>query len=210
MRVASWPARRPCRGRGAGLELDLSAARPGGDRLPADLRATLPQRGLVNYFEAQAVVRKLEELFAAAERPRSVGVMALYPAQTELIRQLVRRAPKLAGLGAALEIDVAAAFRQREFDVGILSLTRSHSHRAVPYGDGPGALLLALTRVRQQLVLVGDPGTLARRVQWQGALDHLDDAAAATESRLLSTLLRYLQGQGCHQDAFQLSEGSGA
>jgi len=193
---------------GAGLELDLAAPRPGGDRLPADLRAHLPQRGLVNYFEAQTIVRKLEELFASPEPPDQVGVMALYPAQVELLRQLVQRIPKLAS--AALEIDGPAAFRQREFDVAILSLTRSHSHRAVPYGDGPGALLLALTRARHRLILVGDAGTLARRVQWQGALDHLDEAAAATEVRVLSTLLRYLQGQGGQPNSFQVSEGSGA
>src|SRR5205807_8553748 len=87
---------------GAGLELDLSGPRQGGDRLPGDLRAALPQRGLVNYFEAQAVVRRLEELFAAAESPGRVGVLALYPAQAELIRQLVRRTPRLAGFTAAL------------------------------------------------------------------------------------------------------------
>lgn len=193
---------------GAGLELDLSTARPGGDRLPAELRAALPARGLVNYFEAQTVVRKLEELFAAPQKPASVGVLALYPAQVELIRQLVRRCPKLAGV--ALVIDVPAEFRHQEFDVVIVSLTRSHSHRAVPYGDSPASLLLALTRARRRLVLVGDPGTLARRVQWQGALDHLDDAAAATEVRLLGNLLRLLNGQGRHPDACQLTEGSGA
>jgi hypothetical protein len=195
---------------GAGLELDLAATRHGGDRLPADLRLTLPHRGVVNYFEAQTVVRVLEELLAAPESPGRVGVLALYPAQAELIRQLVRRSPKLAAAAATIEVDVPAAFRQREVDVAVVSLTRSHSHRAVPYGDGPAALLLALTRARRRLVVVGDVGTLARRVQWQGALDHLDEAAAATEVRLLSHFLRYVQGQGRHPDAFQLSEGSGA
>jgi superfamily I DNA and/or RNA helicase len=163
----------------------------------------------VNYFEAQAVVRKLEELYAAAETPGQVGVLALYPAQAELIRQLVRRNPKLSSAAAALHIDVPAAFRQRECDVAVVSLTRSHGHRAVPFGDGPAALLLALTRARRRLVLVGDPGTLARRVDWRGALDHLDEAAAATEARLLGQVLRYVQGQGRHADAFQLSEGGG-
>ncbi len=194
---------------GAGLELDLAATRHGGDRLPADLRAALPNRGLVNFFEAQAVVRKLEELFAAAAPPASVGVLALYPAQAELIRQLVRRSPKLTAAAESIAIDVPAAFRQRECDVAVVSLTRSHGHRAVPFGDGPAGLLLALSRARRRLVLVGDPGTLARRVEWRGPLDHLDEAAAAAEVRLLGQLLRYLQGQGRHADAFQLSEGGG-
>src|SRR5262249_20767982 len=48
---------------GAGLELDLAAARHL-DRLPYELRAELPHCGLVNFSEAQAVVRKLEALAA--------------------------------------------------------------------------------------------------------------------------------------------------
>src|SRR5262249_6460015 len=46
---------------GAGLELDLAVAR-GNERLPAELRARLPNQGFANYLEAQAVVRTLENL----------------------------------------------------------------------------------------------------------------------------------------------------
>src|SRR5262249_28841811 len=46
---------------GAGFELDLSdTAHP--EHLPSGLRAALPSRGLVNYFEAQALVQALEAL----------------------------------------------------------------------------------------------------------------------------------------------------
>src|SRR5439155_14615379 len=49
---------RPPRG-GAGFEVDLSdSTHP--EHLPASLRPALPARGLVNYFEAQAVVQALE------------------------------------------------------------------------------------------------------------------------------------------------------
>ena len=57
-------------------------------RLPAR-GADLPRQGLVNFLEAQAVVRKLEELAADKTHPRgSVAVIALYPAQAELIHRL--------------------------------------------------------------------------------------------------------------------------
>jgi hypothetical protein len=56
----------------------------------------------------------------------------------------------------------------------------------------------------------GDPGTCLRRSQGQGAVDHLDEAAAGREAQIFTRLVRYLQGQGRHPRAFLLSEGSSA
>ena len=135
-----------------------------------------------------------------------VAVIALYPAQAELIRSLVRRNTTLASANLDLRIDVPAAFREHESDIVLVSLTRSHSHRAVAFGEGPQALTLALTRARGKLILVGDAGTLARRSQWEGAVDHLDEAAAARERALIARLLRYLHGEGAHPRVFHLHE----
>jgi hypothetical protein len=204
----------PAKG-GAGLELDLAGARHV-DRLPSELRAQLPNRGFVNYIEAQAIVRKLEALAADpavradTEAGRSVlAVVALYASQAELIRRLILQSRILRSAGLAIEVDVPGGFRHRESAVVLLSLTRSHSHRAVSFGEGPQALTLALTRARARLILFGDPGTLARRSQWEGPLDHLDEAAAGRERKVVAQLLRYLQGQGRHADGFHLCESSG-
>lgn len=179
---------------GAGLELDLSAARHG-DRLPAELRAQLPQRGLVNYFEAKAVVHKLEALAAdpGLRADGTVAVIALYATQAELIRRLVSDSRKLRGAALAVEIGIPDDFRQRDFAVVLVSLTRSHSHRAVSYGDGAPSWRLALTRARRWLFLLGDPGTLLRRTQWDGALDHLDKHEAQRERRLVKCIVHDLQ-----------------
>jgi hypothetical protein len=139
----------------------------------------------------------------------AVAVMALYPAQAELIRLLVRRSPALASAGVSVEVGLPSTFRQRECLVGLVSLTRSHSHRAVSYGEHPQALLEAFTRPVARLVLLGDPGTLARRSQWQGPLDHLDEPTARCEQALVTQLVHYLQGDGPHPDTFHLLE-SGA
>src|SRR5205814_82748 len=93
----------------------------------------------------------------------TVGVVALYAAQAELIRCLVRQTPELGGVPFDVKIGVPADFHERECLVVLLSLTRSHSHRAVPLGDGPQAVTLALTRARAHLLLFGDPSTLVRR-----------------------------------------------
>jgi hypothetical protein len=107
-----------------------------------------------------------------------------------------------------VKVDVPAAFRQRECLLGLVSLTRSHTHRAVSFGEEPQQLALALSRARARLMLFGDPGTLVRRSQWESTLDHLDEAAAAQERELVCRLVRYLQGQGAHARAFHLREGT--
>jgi hypothetical protein len=198
----------PARG-GAGLELDLASARHT-DRLPGEVRRTLPERGLVNYLEAQAVVRTLEGLAKDSAYAATALVLALYPAQAELIRQLIRRSPLLSIWKEGLDVEVAGAVRHREAPVVLVSLTRSHSHRAVSFGEEPNALALAMTRAQERLILFGDPGTLARRGQWEGPLDHLDEIAAGHERKLVNGLLRYVQGQGCHPQLFHLCEGSRA
>jgi hypothetical protein len=187
---------------GAGLEIDLADARQHA-RLSDELRAVLPGRGLVNAAEAEAVVRLLARLVADGS-PGPVAVLALSAAQAELIRRLARSAPRLP---AGLVIGVPPALRQREAGTVVVSLTRSHTHRAVFYGDEPGWLPLALARGRERLILVGDPGTLARRAQWDGPLDHLDAAAARRERDLVEHLLRYLHGRGPHAGAVRLLEG---
>jgi hypothetical protein len=200
---------------GAGLELDLSAPRHA-DRLPTELRNGLPSRGIINYLEAQAVVRRLEQLITDplptndGTAAPGIAVVAMYPAQAELIRRLVCHSPRLAQGRVPIAVDVPAAFRHREYAAVVVSLTRSHSHRAVSFGEGVEALLLALTRACRRLILVGDPGTLVRRSHWEGVLDQLDETEAAREGQLVAQLVRYLQGQGRHAWAFHLCEGSGA
>jgi hypothetical protein len=139
----------------------------------------------------------------------TIAVMALYPAQAELIGLLIRRAPALSSCRMTIEVGLPSAFHQRECLAALVSLTRSHTHRAVPYGDSPQALAQTLTRAAARLILFGDPGTLARRSQWQGALDHLDEAAAQRERILVSQLISYIQGHGPHPRAFRLHPGGG-
>lgn len=201
---------------GAGLELDL-ADRRHRDRLPSELRPGLPDEGFVNYLEARAVVRKLEALARelAAVRPNNdvrptVGVFALYQAQVTLIRQLVQQSPALANPPFELAVDVPEAWHQRECSWALLSLTRSHTHRAVSFGESPNSLALAMTRARKKLILFGDPGTLARRSQWEESLDHLNLADASRERDMISRLVGYLEGRGMYATAFQLSEGGPA
>ena len=208
---------------GAGFELDLSDSAHS-EHLPGHLRPLLPRRGLVNYFEAQAVVTTLEGLLpdavfradAAAWQAQhtdpALVVTALYPAQVQLLRHLIAQSAVLARAGLvrvgeglfqlpggekplSVQVEVPEALRQRECLALVLSLTRSHTHRAVTLGEDPSWLPLSLTRAAGRVLLFGDTGTLARRTQWAGALDHLDETAAVRERELVAHLLRHVQGR---------------
>ena len=73
----------PLRG-GAGQELDLSDPRHC-ERVPADLRPRLPERGFVNLTEANAIVRLLETLVGGGWTS-PLAVLPLFSAQAETIR----------------------------------------------------------------------------------------------------------------------------
>src|SRR5262249_35406741 len=134
---------------GAGLEIDLADPRQR-DRLPPEFRGGLPDRGIVNFFEAQAVVRYLAALAIQPPEPAgnsaepatagpSMAVLALYGSQADLIRRLVAQTPALASPRFKLEIGTPALMRQREADLVLVSMTRSHTHRPVAFGENPHA-----------------------------------------------------------------------
>ncbi|MFO0844304.1 MAG: AAA domain-containing protein [Gemmataceae bacterium] len=233
--TALAPRMRTARG-GAGLEVDLvDPRRP--DALPLELRPHLPARGVVNYLEAVAVVQALEELAgdpdfcsAAAEwqgqasgclavgcceasrPPRgapAVLVLTAFPAQAELIRLLARRSPALAGCPFGYEVGLPRELARRECLAALVGLTRSHATRAVPFSDHPRDLLLALTRPAGRLVVFGDPGTMGRRSQWFGALDHLDETTGPLEQALLAQLLAHMPEQEATARAGRTLERSG-
>ncbi len=184
---------------GAGLEQDLTAQRSA-DRVPADLRAELPRRGFANYLEAQAVIRKAEELLNQGAGGRDpLAIVALHEGQVDLLRRLAARSALMQSQVHSWEIGLPAAFQERERATVLLSLTRSHAHRAVPFGERVTDLPLAMTRARDRLVVFGDPGALVKRSHWQGPLDHLDMAAAGLEARRITALVRWLS------TAFQIS-----
>jgi hypothetical protein len=191
---------------GAGFEQDLASGRLG-DRLPTELRGELPRKGIVNYLEAQALIRRLEQWAQApgelsgngqrapseAAPAPSVLVLALYEAQAELLRHLAARSTALQARSFQLEIAVPNQARHRECDVLVLSLTRSHAHRCVPFGENAADLAVAMTRPRERLLIFGDLGTLVKRTHWHGPLDHLDALTARQEGLRLGRLLQHLQ-----------------
>ena len=162
---------------GAGYEIDLADARQRA-ALPPEF-ADLPPTGHVNIPEAQALVRHLEYLPAG-----SVAVSSPFPAQLDVLRSLVQRSGRLGHVRV-----VSPADGGTECDVLAVSLTRSHVARAVTFGEAPAVLAGLLSRqARRKVLFAGDPGTLARRLQWEGPVDHLPAAEAARERAWVAAL----------------------
>jgi hypothetical protein len=168
---------RPSRVGGAGYEIDLGDPRHRA-AIPAGF-IDLPTRGFINLQEAQALARFLE-----ASAPANTAVTSPFPEQVETLRRVFSRSSRLAGI-RILEPGEAVG---HECDMLAVSLTRSHVSRAVTFGESPGVLASLLTCARKKVLFAGDPGTLSRRLQWEGPVDHLDAADAARERNWVAAL----------------------
>jgi len=174
------PRRAPTGARrgGAGLEINLANVQHR-ELLPDDVEAVLPRQGYVNLLEAQAVVELLRRLPV----DHKVAVSSPYPAQLTLLRRLLKNS----------EIVVSPEeLPGRQVDILIVSLTRSHVSRAVTYGDDPSILTGLFNQPRCRIIFVGDPGSVARRAQWQGGIDHLNEEAGERERRWVNALMRFV------------------
>jgi AAA domain len=162
---------------GAGYEIDLADPRQRA-ALPADL-SDLPATGFVNLPEAQSLLRYLESV----AKP-GLAVTSPFATQVAVLRRLAGKSPRL----AAVPVLEAAEAAHHECDLLAVSLTRSHVARAVPFGDHPDVVAGLLGGVRKKVVFAGDPGTLARRLQWEGPVDHLDASDSARERAWIAAL----------------------
>ncbi len=168
------PARRAG---GAGYEIALHEPRQRG-LLTDDWSGALPDWGFVNLPEAQALVQFLENHPAP-----SVIVTSPFPAQVAVLRRLFAKSR-----AANVRVIDPAEADAAECDWLAISLTRSHVSRAVTFGESPAVLRKLVGCARRKILFAGDPGTLSRRLQWEGPVDHLDGAEAAHERAWVAAL----------------------
>ncbi len=152
----------------------------------------------MNLAEAHAV----SDILSKYSPSESVIVTATSSEQVTLMRRLAPRPVR-----APVQFYRLEELADRECDVLIISLTRSHVSRTVTYGNDPASLIQAMTRVRRRIVLVGDPGTLARRAQWEGAVDHLDEVSGERERTWVKALLQHVPSRVLHPTPPRIPEG---
>jgi MoxR-like ATPase len=124
---------------------------------------------LINTAEARFVVELTRHLMEAAPAGLTIGVIAAYAQQRDLLRNLL--AEDILPVDREIEVDTVDAFEGREKDIIVLSLVRANQQGAVGFLRLEQRLNVALSRARRGLLVVGDASVL------QGG--YLDDLLAA-------------------------------
>ncbi|MEV1056694.1 AAA domain-containing protein [Micromonospora chalcea] len=122
-----------------------------------DRTETWQLAGCDNLAEARLVLDLVQWY---ARHDREWAVIAPYRAQVQLLT--VRLAELLGDNAVADRIGTVDAFQGREYDNVVYSFTRSNPQGRVGFLSELRRLNVAITRAREQLVLVGDMSTLVR------------------------------------------------
>lgn len=117
----------------------------------------------------------------------SIGVIAPYKAQVEVLKRMINQSKELAPIRENIDINSVDAFQGQERDVIYISLVRSNSKGEIGFLKEYRRLNVAMTRARERLVLVGDSGTLAG-------------------DRFFNAMLDYVQANGTYQSIYELLE----
>ena len=123
-----------------------------------------------NSEEAELLVsllsqEKLEEL--------SVGIIAPYRAQTEILRKLVNESAALVPHRLDITINSVDAFQGQERDVIYISLVRSNDDGIIGFLKEYRRLNVAMTRAKYRLVIIGDSSTLGNDPFFGEMLDYV-------------------------------------
>lgn len=110
-----------------------------------------------NEEEADLLVRLMQQDDLSG---LSVGIIAPYKAQVEVLKRLINQVTELASYRENIGINSVDAFQGQERDVIYISLVRSNSTGEIGFLKEYRRLNVAMTRAKERLVIVGDSATL--------------------------------------------------
>ena len=125
-----------------------------------------------NPGEAALVAEVVRYLAGRLPIELSIGVIAMYAEQRELVRRTLGRARRPGD--RTVEVETVDAFEGREQDVIVVSLVRANRRASAGFLEVEQRLNVAVSRARRLLILVGDTSTLRT-----GRLGDLVDAVRA-------------------------------
>ncbi|RED91751.1 IGHMBP2 family helicase [Marinoscillum furvescens] len=121
-----------------------------------------------NEEEAHFVLQRLEQTLqglADEDRQRvTIGVIAPYKAQSELLRKYLAEKGWEDQLLKRISINSVDAFQGQERDIMMISLTRSNPNGEIGFLADERRMNVAMTRARHLLVMIGDSATLSTNV----------------------------------------------
>lgn len=126
-----------------------------------------------NQEEANFLVSFLaQESIGRLDQP-SVGIIAPYKAQVELLTRTINRSEVLAPYRALVNINSVDAFQGQERDLIYISLVRSNSSGEIGFLKEYRRMNVALTRAKYRLVVIGDSATLGSDPFYQELVDYV-------------------------------------
>ncbi|MFT6873387.1 MAG: ATP-dependent RNA/DNA helicase IGHMBP2, partial [Roseivirga sp.] len=122
-----------------------------------------------NKEEADLLVKHLSNNLSL---DKSVGIIAPYKAQIELLRDLVMKNPAFDAVRENIVVNTVDAFQGQERDVIYIGLTRSNEQNEIGFLKEYRRMNVAMTRAKTQLVIVGDSATLGRDSFYNSVIDY--------------------------------------
>lgn len=122
-----------------------------------------------NEEEASLLVKHLSTNLSL---DRSVGIIAPYKAQIELLRDLVLKKTEFDAIREQISVNTVDAFQGQERDVIYISLTRSNDKSEIGFLKEYRRMNVAMTRAKTQLVIIGDSATLGKDNFFNAVIDY--------------------------------------
>lgn len=130
-----------------------------------------------NEEEARFVLKRLEEtldeLSTREERIPSVGIIAPYKAQSELLKRYIQETAISEQALKRITINSVDAFQGQERDIMFISLVRSNPNGEIGFLANERRMNVAMTRARHLLVMVGDSATLSSNAFFNELIENL-------------------------------------
>ncbi len=127
-------------------------------------------RSTYNEEEAALLVKHLT---ANIREDRSVGIIAPYKAQIQLLTELIGKASELDVIRDLISVNTVDAFQGQERDTIYISLTRSNEQNEIGFLKEYRRMNVALTRAKSKLVVLGDSATLGKDSFYNAVLDYV-------------------------------------
>ncbi|MFY0591280.1 IGHMBP2 family helicase [Roseivirga sp.] len=122
-----------------------------------------------NSDEADLVIKHLSTNLSLNH---SVGIIAPYKAQIEVLRDLVLKNTAFDAVREQISVNTVDAFQGQERDVIYISLTRSNDKNEIGFLKEYRRMNVAMTRAKTRLVIIGDSATLGKDSFFNAVIDY--------------------------------------
>jgi len=142
-----------------------------------------------NEEEADFLIRRMElalEEFPEKFRYGTIGVIAPYKAQVEILRSRIETCAWYHELKNRISINTVDAFQGQEKDFIFISLVRSNPTGEIGFLGDIRRMNVAMTRARHLLMLIGDSATLSNH-------------------QFFNELISFYQAKGFYRSAFEFN-----